>query len=376
MTINNSVLRSDEEVIFALRSLYQKYGYFQYKMNKFEEYDFYVQNKDFLVSDNVITFTDTNAKLMALKPDVTLSIVKNISDTPNYAQKLFYNENVYRTTKGTNSFKEIMQTGLEYIGAIDDYAICETVMLAAKSLKTISDDYVMDLSHMGIVFSLADDLNLSSVAKSELLLCISQKNLSSAMQICKNENVPKKKAEVLKQLITLSENTSEALSELENIAKSNESIKDGVALLSTIVNFLSKNGCKENIRIDFSVIQDRNYYNAVVFKGFINGIASAVLVGGQYDMLMKKMGKKSGAVGFAVYLDMLEFLYENNQKYDVDAVLLYDENVSAEKIGDAVRLLSDNKKSVTAQRQIPRKLRFKQLLRLNEKGIEIIENNA
>ena len=73
---------------------------------------------------------------------------------------------------------------------------------------------------------------------------------------------------------------------------------------------------------------------------------------------------------------MLEFLYENNQKYDVDAVLLYDENVSAEKIGDAVRLLSDNKKSVTAQRQIPRKLRFKQLLRLNEKGIEIIENNA
>ena len=49
MTINNSVLRSDEEVIFALRSLYQKYGYFQYKMNKFEEYDFYVQNKDFLV---------------------------------------------------------------------------------------------------------------------------------------------------------------------------------------------------------------------------------------------------------------------------------------------------------------------------------------
>ena len=30
-----------------------------------------------LVSENIITFTDTNGKLMALKPDVTLSIVKN-----------------------------------------------------------------------------------------------------------------------------------------------------------------------------------------------------------------------------------------------------------------------------------------------------------
>ena len=38
-------------------------------MSKFEEYDFYAVNKDFLVSDSVITFTDTNGKLMALKPD-------------------------------------------------------------------------------------------------------------------------------------------------------------------------------------------------------------------------------------------------------------------------------------------------------------------
>ena len=34
---------------------------------------------DFLVSDRVITFTDTNGKLMALKPDVTLSIINVIT---------------------------------------------------------------------------------------------------------------------------------------------------------------------------------------------------------------------------------------------------------------------------------------------------------
>lgn len=68
-------LSFQEKVIFGLRGLYRSYGYTQYKMSKFEEYDLYANNKDFLISDSVITFTDTNGKLMALKPDVTLSIM-------------------------------------------------------------------------------------------------------------------------------------------------------------------------------------------------------------------------------------------------------------------------------------------------------------
>ena len=138
MNIDEKVLKSDEKIIFNLRSLYSKYGYSQFKMSKFEEYDMYVSNKDFLISDNVITFTDTNGKLMALKPDVTLSIIKNAKDIEGYVQKLYYNENVYRVSKGTDSFKEIMQVGLECIGDIDEYSICEVLLLAAKSLKKIS----------------------------------------------------------------------------------------------------------------------------------------------------------------------------------------------------------------------------------------------
>ena len=68
--------------------------------------------------------------------------------------------------------------------------------------------------------------------------------------------------------------------------------------------YLSKNGYK--VEIDFSVTSDTNYYNGFVFKGFIDGIADGVLSGGRYDTLLHKMGKTSGAIGFAVYLDMLE----------------------------------------------------------------------
>ena len=88
MIIETDNLKYDEQAVFLLRSLYSKYGYKQYKMRKFEEYDLYVRNKDFLISDSVITFTDTNGKLMALKPDVTLSIIKNTADNPKGTKTL------------------------------------------------------------------------------------------------------------------------------------------------------------------------------------------------------------------------------------------------------------------------------------------------
>ena len=79
--MNNRIFAGfEEKVTFALRDLFSSYGYSRYKMSRFEEYDLYVRNKDFLISDSVITFTDTNGKLMALKPDVTLSIIKNGKD--------------------------------------------------------------------------------------------------------------------------------------------------------------------------------------------------------------------------------------------------------------------------------------------------------
>ena len=127
MTIDERTPKNAEQAVFALRELYGRYGYTQYKMSKFEEYDLYVRNKDFLVSDNVITFTDMSGKLMALKPDVTLSIIKNTKDIKGQS-KVYYDENVYRISDSTKSFKEIKQVGLECIGDIDTFSMYEVFM--------------------------------------------------------------------------------------------------------------------------------------------------------------------------------------------------------------------------------------------------------
>ena len=62
------------------------------------------------------------------------------------------------------------------------------------------------------------------------------------------------------------------------------------------------------LRLTPTLDVDNNYYNGTVFKGYINGIPSAVLSGGQYDNLMRQMQRQSKAIGFAVYVDLLERL--------------------------------------------------------------------
>ena len=219
MNLNESSLSFNEKVIFALRSLYRERGYSQYKMSKFEEYDLYARNKDFLISDSVITFTDTNGKLMALKPDVTLSIIKNLKDIPDCVQKVYYNENVYRISKGSHSFKEIMQAGLECFGDIDNYNICEVISLAARSLKTISVNSVLDISHLKIIENLLDCFDIDSHGKNEILKCIGEKNVHELKRVCASLGVPEESTDIIKILITTSGKPSEVLSLLETSLK-------------------------------------------------------------------------------------------------------------------------------------------------------------
>ena len=304
MDFSSMMIRNDEKAVFTLRALYHQHGYSQFKMRKFEEYDLYVKNKDFLISDSVITFTDTNGKLMALKPDVTLSIIKNTKDRPG-VQKLYYDENVYRVSNRTHAFTEILQMGLECIGEIDSDCITEVLSLAAESLKTVSENYLLDISSMDIVTGLLDAAGADSDARGKILRCIGEKNGHELKKICASCGLDSAAAERICSLLRLKGRPAEVLPEIRRIlgpTVSPESIDE----LERVSLALDQGSFRDSINIDFSVINDMNYYNGIVFKGFISGVPTGVLSGGQYDKLMKKMGRSSSAIGFAVYLDMLE----------------------------------------------------------------------
>ena len=362
MNWDSGILKNEEKILFGLRALYRQYGYAQFRMRKFEEYDLYAGNKDFLVSGRVITFQDTDGKLLALKPDVTLSIVRSGRDEPGAIQKVYYQENVYRVAGYSSSFREIMQAGVECIGAVDGYQVAEVVTLAAESLRRVSPDSVLALSHLGAAGRLIREAGLSGESEKEALSCLSRKSAHEIRSLCLREGAPAEAAERLAALASLSGTPEEVLPRLCALGCEAEA-----AELKQGTDALSGSEAAPMIRLDFSVVNDPAYYNGLIFQGYVGGIPERVIAGGQYDLLMRKMGRSSRAVGFAVYLDTLERLEEPGAP-DADVLLIYPESAGAGAVFRAVRALQAQGLTVSAQKTRPEKRRFARTAILTESG--------
>lgn len=351
-------LKNEEKIILSLRALYSKYGYLPYKMNKFEEYDLYAKNKEFLIGDGVITFTDTHGKLLALKPDVTLSIIKNATENKGVKNKVYYSENVYRISGKTREYKEIMQTGLECVGDLDLYDTYEVVTLAKKSLETVSSDYVLEISHMGILSSLIDSISTNEEFKQEVLDSIKKKSKHEIKVTSQKHGISEEKTEMLCDFISIYGEPSVVLPMLKKM-NVNEGFNLAIVELARLIELLGN-----SVRIDFSIVNDMNYYNGIVFNGFLSGVSECVLFGGSYDKLLSKMGKHSKGIGFAIYTDLLEGMNESRNKYDVDVLLLYSKSTDIKVLTKEIDNLNSMGKTVSAQKSIPEKLRYKEIVEI------------
>jgi ATP phosphoribosyltransferase regulatory subunit len=364
---SEDVLKNGEKALMRLRALYRAYGYTQYEMSKFEEYELYARNKSFLVSDDIITFTGPGGKLMALRPDVTLSIVKNAKDGDGL-RKLYYNENVYRPSGG-HEFKERMQVGLECVGEIGAYETGEAIFLACRSLAEISPSHCLDISHMGFLSGLLESAALTPETQAEILRRVSEKNVPELTRLCAARGLPEEFRARSAAAAALYGSCEEKISELEAISAS-EKTDGAIRELRQVVETAGGLGAQTDIRLDLSIVNDMRYYSGVIFQGYVDGIPTALLSGGRYDSLMQKFGKRAGAVGFAVYIDLLERLETARRREDADVLLLYGEGDSPTAIAAAVRAIADGGRSVRAQKGGAEGVKYKRLARLTDGGVE------
>lgn len=367
---NFSFLYKDELTVLKLRKLYESKGFKKFRMSKFESYDFYAKNKDFLVGNRIITFTDLNGKLMALKPDVTLSIVKN-ADTTSDILKLYYTENVYRESKDVHEFKEISQVGLEVLGKIDLFQTIEIITLAIKSLLELDNNAILEISHMGYTEGLLDCLTTDSYIRNEIHKLLREKNSHDLLKLADKYSLPKSPVNTAVEVMTSKLTNEDAIESAEAHAL-NATMQDAVTEIKNIYSILKKTGLDRHIRIDLSVTDDAGYYNGVLMHGYVHSIPRDVLSGGRYDMLMSKMGKSNtNAMGFAIYFDALDRKLHVKEKSSTDAVILYDDNSDIDTMVDfCEKLVSDNI-SYTAVRKLPDDITDEKVYVIS--GIEIKE---
>lgn len=296
-------LNPQEKLTLDLRRLYEDNGFTKFKVAKFEAYDFYASNRDFLIGGNIVPFTDPNGRLLALKPDVTLSIVKNIEYNDNTPKRMYYTENVYREAKDIHELREIFQLGVEAVGSVDLDDTSDLISLAVKSLMMIDESCVVSVSHMGYLEGLLNHITDNKNIRKQILSLMGGKNAHELRQLAIRNELSAQYIEIACELCS----GSAPGEDLASRYVLDDTMKQAADELIFTCDKLRSDGCADKIKIDFSQSKTPSYYNGIIIEGYVSGVAKAVLSGGRYDSLLKRMGKGNvSAFGFALYFDAIE----------------------------------------------------------------------
>ena len=130
-------------------------------------------------------------------------------------------------------------------------------------------------------------------------------------------------------------------------------------------------GHGERFQLDLSLLGDTDYYNGILFRGYLEGLPRPVLLGGRYDGILRKLGKAGGGIGFALHLSELARLPGQGQGREVDLLLRYPPDIEPALVvkaaseaaaqGLRVRTLSD--------REDAGQIRARKTVRVNGKGV-------
>jgi ATP phosphoribosyltransferase regulatory subunit len=180
-------------------------------------------------------------------------------------------------------------------------------------------------------------------------------------RICREASVDEARAQALQTLVTTYGAPDEVLPVLLGLAQGNEALREPIEELTHTIDALPEE-IRENVRIDFSLLNDMTYYNGIVFRGYIKGIPDGVLSGGRYDRLMRKMDRTSDAIGFAVYLDRLAGYYTTAPGEFYDTVLLYDDATSPRELSEWVAKRVAKGERAVAVRDIPGNWHYKEVI--------------
>ena len=230
--------------------------------------------------------------------------------------------------------------------------IAEVVRLAQRSLDVIPGSSILTLSHMGVVKSFLKGMpeDLSTKATEAM----AARNVPALD--CLKEDFPEFGIQLgkLSDLTMLMGTNDEIYGLLAKLGVESEVIDELKAVVSTLD--------QKSVRIDFSVLGGMKYYNGITFRGYVEGVPVPVVSGGQYDKLMARMGRRSKAIGFAVYMDPLERILESTPEYDVDVVLVYRDSDRLSDVMAKADSIRGTGRSVVTLKEIPFSLRYREVV--------------
>jgi len=299
---------AQRKIIETLRGTFEGKGYHEVITPGFEFYDVFSSNSMYYPQESMYKLIDHKGRLLALRPDSTIPIARlTATKLKGHALpiRLYYAQRIYRQQpelRGRSS--EIMQMGIELVGLSSFESDIEILTAGMEALTSCcTDDFRIELGHIGIYKLLMDHLNASSEQKVTIHSLIASKNYAGLSDIL--EDFPESQTvELLKELPKLF-GGREALDKARALFNGyDEKLLEMLSYLERIFQGLVDLRM-DKVMIDFGLVHQAEYYSSLIFRGYISSAGEPVLSGGRYDELFKDFGESLPAIGFGINVDQL-----------------------------------------------------------------------
>ncbi|HAX03728.1 MAG: hypothetical protein A2Y45_08585 [Tenericutes bacterium GWC2_34_14] len=280
-----------------LSQLINQEGYISFEPDFFEDYENFMLKNRRVKKENMVKMIDQDGRILVLRPDITTLLMRQI--VPKWQQdsviRLFYHSTIFKRN-ALGKLDTQRQFGVELLGEKRIEADLEILSIVSKVLDTLDVDYVVELSDTRFLDFMMSELNLNEKEQNEFKDILFRKSSYDLMRFTESKTMSKAMSLLLDNIFSLQgsiEDVEKKMSKLyfnEVIQSIFNDLKKRLALVNR----------KKKWMVDLSLVSTYDYYEGILFKGFIHGSNNAVLSGGRYDPLTEQYGKKIPAIGFTL----------------------------------------------------------------------------
>jgi ATP phosphoribosyltransferase regulatory subunit len=297
-------------------------------------------------------FTDSDGRLLSLRPDVTSSIARVaatlLANRPR-PLRLCYTAPVFRQSSPSHAEwrREHTQLGCELIGTNGIETDLEMLLLAREILQEIGlgQTSVITINQTAIFNGIVADLHLDPTERESVRRLVDTRDVAELRRFFTSRSLNTETGKVLAQLSSLN-GKGEVLQRARQLSLGPAPLA-ALDALDQLWQVITALGVAESFELDLADVSNLDYYTGISFKIFAQGIGYRIGRGGRYDGLTANFGVSEPAVGFVLSLDSLTELLSRNSANpqsdngDVQSVVAAD--LSA-KFTEAIKQRANNQR--------------------------------
>jgi ATP phosphoribosyltransferase regulatory subunit len=322
-----------------IMDVFRSHNYLRVETPAMEYYNLYSQGGDRVREEDLFKLTDTDGRILVLRPDITLPVSRMVCTKvkPNGVLKYCYLGNCYNlNTDGKYRLREFTQAGIELINDSSPYADADVIAIAIEALLAAGlEDFLIDIGQVEFFKGIIDSLGFRGKEKAGIAELIYKKDIIGINELIKNNEKKiggytlagrSSQLELLTKLPTLFGGI-EVCEKAESYSL-NDDCLEVLDCLRQLYEILDVRGMSKYLSFDLSLVNAMNYYSGIVFKGITGHFGTPILAGGRYDGLSSVFNADIPSTGFAIGIDNLMTALERAGKTPelpvVDYVIGYD----------------------------------------------------